>query len=273
MMRRTMMGLAMAAAFGIGGGAASAGTVYGIDNAGRVLKVDTAAPHNESVLYTPSPAASNGNGVALDLAGGRLLFRQPSSGGDLYSLDLSTNAVTTIKNSGGVNDLVLAGESSNAAFHNGAYWYIRENSDDLYRVTLTGNTGVATKVADITGNTVSLGFGDIAFDAQGVMYGSSNAGFFSLDLSSSTTWNRITTTPTLYQIAFVGSTLLGHSASTGQWYTIDKTTGIATATAGFDTTPLRDIAGTVPEPSSVAMMGLGMASALAFARRRMKARA
>jgi hypothetical protein len=272
MKRRMMMGLALAAAFGIGGTPASADFVYGIDNAGQILKVDTVT-HAETALYTPSPAALTGNGVALDLAGGRLLFRQPSKTGDLYSLNLADNTVSTVQNSS-ASDLVLTGESSNAAFHDGAYWYIAENTDDLYKVTLTGNVGTAVKFADITGGTKSLGFGDIAFDSDGTMYGSSSKGFFSLNLSSPSSWNLINTSSTLYQIAFLrDGTLIGHSANTGQWYTINKTTGVADLIVGFQTTPLRDIAAAVPEPGSIAMMGLGVGAALAFARRRIKAHA
>jgi hypothetical protein len=84
----------------------------------------------------------------------------------------------------------------------------------------------------------------------------------------------IKTSSTLYQIAFLrDGTLIGHSANTGQWYTINKTTGVADLIVGFQTTPLRDIAAAVPEPGSIAMMGLGVGAALAFARRRIKAHA
>lgn len=261
-----VMGLVLAMAFGIGGTSASADFVYGITDNGRISRVDLTT---KTETFLTGALGTNANGVALDLANNRLLFRSPATEKGLHSMDLSTNAVTSISISG------LPGDSSSAAFHDGAYWYVNQNTDDLYKVTTSGSTGAYGKIADFTNNAKKFSFGDIAITADGTLYGSASGAFFKLNLTNPAgTYQLLSTTMPQLQIAILtNGSIIGQDHGTGQWYNVSST-GAATKINGFVTTKLRDIAGTVvPEPTSIAMMGLGVGAALAFARRRLKARA
>lgn len=258
MMRRMMNGLALAAAvFGIGGTSASAGIVYGITDDGRIAKVDLV---NKTETFLTGAQGANGNGVALDLAGNRLLYRLNSSEKGLHALNLSDNTITTTAIAG------LPGESASAAYYDNAYWYIAQNTNDLYKVT--GST--FTKVADI--NSGSLNFGDIVITPGGELYGSAATGFFRVDLSNPTGSYQVLNAgmPQLQLALLLDGSIVGQNHNNGEWYNITLSGSTASYSAlGYRSTALRDIAGTaVPEPASLAMMGIGGLAALAFARRR-----
>lgn len=273
MIRRILKGMGVAAAvvagLGLSGAGASAGVVYGISDTGQILSVDLAT-HVESELL--AGLGSDANGLAFDTVGGRLLFRTPSTG-ELRAFNVNTNSLSTI------NILELAGtNASSAAFYDGAYWFVNQATDDLIKVDLTSSTPVVSTFLNFDGNVhSSFSFGDIVIDNNGILYGSSNRGFFSVDISgaSPTSFNLINTSTEQLQLAFRGDgVLLGQKhggSNAGQWYTINLTSGIASEIEGFKTTQFRDLtSAAVPEPTSIAMLGLGGMSILGLARRRLK---
>jgi hypothetical protein len=274
MMRRTMKGLA-AAVMGMGlmGGAASADVVYGIDDANNLIRVDLTT-QTSSVLFD-TPLSGNSNGVALDATGNYLVFRN-GEGGTLRSYDIMTGTLSNVANP---SNLTLPGLSSDASFYNGAYWYVQNNTDDLFRVDMdfSGATPTITGVTAFTnfdgGATGGFGFGDIAIAADGTLYGSSSNGLFSVSLSGGSPlgYTVLNAQAPMLQIALVdgGAALIGHDFNTGEWYDVSLTGSVAKID-GFTTVGLRDIAsiGAVPEPASVAMMGLGGLAVLALARRK-----
>ncbi|WP_165247508.1 DUF6923 family protein [Paludisphaera soli] len=274
MLRRMVKGLAATVmGMGVMGGAASADVVYGIDNANNLIRVDLATQTSSVLFDTPLSGASNG--VALDATGNHLVFRN-NEGGTLRSYDIAGGSLSTVANP---SNLALPGLSSDASFYDGAYWYVRNNSDALYRVDIDFSgatpaiTGVTTFANFDGGSATSFGFGDIAIAADGTLYGSSTQGLFAVSLSggSPTGYTVLNAQAPLLQIALVanGTALVGHSFNTGEWYDISLT-GSVSKIDGFRTVGLRDIAsiGAVPEPASVAMMGLGGLAVLALARRK-----
>ncbi|MBX7211912.1 MAG: hypothetical protein K1X78_26640, partial [Verrucomicrobiaceae bacterium] len=132
-------------------------------------------------------------------------------------------------------------------FYNGFYWTIIDDTDDLWKVTISGSSGsytitAATKVADIWNNTRANDFGDIVITPGGILYGhASRTGsspttmdFFSVNLNVPTPSATLIGTPTVYQS---GITLgldgklyggLGTKPDNGDWYQFSFADGNAT---------------------------------------------
>ena len=268
--------------------AASAGLVLGISNANDIIAVDTTARTEATVFRTG--LTGNSNGVAFDDANGRLLYRNGEAG-SLYVWDRLSNIQTKLTGVG------LPGSSSNAAFHDDAYWYVEQNTDDLVRVALDfsspGSPMVAstTKFANFDGpSQSSFSFGDIAISGSGILYGSSNRGFFSLDIgggtpSGFTNYGLSGISPFGESVLQIGlnetqTGLYAHSFNTGRWYDLTFNgvlTPILDGASPFTTTKLRDISSApsiaaVPEPSTLVLAALGLPMALVIARRNRRRR-
>ena len=117
-------------------------------------------------------------------------------------------------------------------------------------------------------------FGDIAASGS-TIYGAAVTGggpeFFSIDLNTFTV-TTIASLPLNLQLAFDGSTLIGLNTSTGDIYSVDLTTGALTfkstvTSATGETLRINDLGGTaIPEPTSMAMLGIGLTGLLAVRR-------
>ena len=91
----------------------------------------------------------------------------------------------------------VTGPIRSGAWHNGFYYFIAQNSDDLWKVNIVGTAGSyvvssGTKVADLWSNTRAHNFGDIVINGNGTLYaiGLRQPGnvkeFFSADLTIAT---------------------------------------------------------------------------------------
>jgi len=130
----------------------------------------------------------------------------------------------------------LVGHASDGTFYNGSYWYIGHGTNDLKEVTFNADGTIDQEISHgaISINYPYLGFGDIAFNCEGVLYlgatirasGNTITGFLNAtydlgtgafagtEVSSSDFWG---------QLAFGtdGATLYGHAAGTGDFYVVN----------------------------------------------------
>lgn len=203
------------------------------------------------------------NGLAFNEAGdggsGQLFYRAGTlslnGSGDLYVWNRRTNVQTKVIVPNAINNGKLSGQSSNASWFGGAYWYVDQGKDTLYKVNISFATPTAPTVSSIdtftnfdgTGAT-NFSFGDISFgdvvtlaggNVQATLYGSATGKFFRINVlagvpvSSSYSENAISDSQ--LQVGFGGDgatlygTLAGNQPSAGQWYTLNKTTGARTA--------------------------------------------
>ena len=268
---------------------ANAGSyVYGISDDNKIHQVDLIS-YIDTVVFDTGRAGLT-NGVAWDSTAGKLYYRS-SVNGSLYFWNKTTNS------QGVMGGEALPGNNANASFYNGDYWYVEDGTDTLVRASfyiapptyaLVANTYI---FPDFDGTALSsFSFGDITIDKNGVLYGSSNYGLFSVNISGAT--------PTQFQLLSsnfgvrqlvldpTGTFLYGHDHATGNWYR-STFTGIETpvyssSNVQFSSTPLRDVGAaivtpsnppptetTLPEPAAW-QLSLAGAACLAFARFRRK---
>lgn len=124
----------------------------------------------------------------------------------------------------------------NAAFGLGYYWFVKENSDDLYKVSFKENGTIEEVILaheHFTGDDDKrFGFGDIAMDMRGgIIYGSSagpgsaNAEFFTYDVSTGK-YTKISNAAQNLQLAFgADGELYGTVTRDFNWYTVDGSNG------------------------------------------------
>lgn len=127
----------------------------------------------------------------------------------------------------------------NAAFGLGYYWFVKEGSDDLYKVSFNSNGSIAQVVLaheNFTGNpNRRFGFGDISMDMRdGIIYGSttgpgsSNRLFFSYNVYTQDYIEYAGNANSL-QIAFgANGVLYGTVTRDYDWYRVDTSTGTRT---------------------------------------------
>ncbi len=251
--------------------------VYGISDDNKIHKVDVTA-YIDSVVFDTGLTGLT-NGVAWDSSSGKLYYRNPESG-SLYYWNAANNVQHIIYGA------VLPGVSSDAAVYNGYYWYVAHNTDTLVRATLDFNTPnipvvvSTTSFANFDGTAFnSFSFGDITIDKNGVLYGSSNYGLFSVNVSGGT--------PSQFQILSAGygvrqialdtteSFLYAHDHSTGKWYSASFTGVETPVNSGpntqFSSAALTDIGAfiasaeiteSIPEPAAwqLLLAGIGCLS-------------
>lgn len=289
------MGIAVVALSSMTGIAHAQLTTYAIDRANNnIVSFDPLNPgagvtavHNPFTA-TPDPASGTGtfNGLAADTDTERIFFRSAPLGGNgsgnLFVWDGTDQRIIT--GSG------LPGSATNAAFFGGAYWYIANTTDDLIKVDLdfttpTAPTYTVTSFDNFDGitNLTSLEFGDIVVNSNGILYGSANNRFFTVDISSGspTSFTTISTTQGIgMQMVFNEAETILYGArnveatNSVNVFTVNPATGTETFVGSLAGHRFTDLAGIIPtgnggggeapEPGTLALAvgGLGLMAGL-----------
>lgn len=209
-------------------------TIYGIQRStGKIFEVDPLAP-NSATLYkqivaaetNKSFSATSPNGIGYDQETGDIYFATYPSPSRLYKFEGDVQ-----RDLGSLIGSVASGE-----FYNGKYYYIADQTDDLYVVTFKedGTIDAITPHINISSGVSAWYFGDIVVDhTEGVIYGegqnlnSNKQEFFKVNLDGSG-YVRIDADvfTNLLQLAIgTDNVLYAHSAYFGTFYTINRLTG------------------------------------------------
>lgn len=205
--------------------------VYGVESGtGDLYEIDV-LNHVENRIFKGSGGYDYPypNGLAFDSVNDRLYFAVNKQ--DLSYYDFSSDLVTAAGalNYSGTN---ICG----ATFGGGYYWYIPDNSPNLYKVSFHSDGTVDTQeyVAAIGG---SFTYGDIAIDYKdGVIYGSGIEKYFIYDVTNDEYWEASGSDGSFLQIAWGSDgNLYGHKGQREgvgsghrNWYIIEPSSGATT---------------------------------------------
>jgi hypothetical protein len=201
------------------------GTSLGGSGVGdKIYKIDL-ADLTATELYNTGLNTGDGNwpnGNAYDPQNNRLYYSvKPNK---LYFYDFAGNQVDA------TNGNPTPGDVACGSFYNGKYYYIPQNSNILYEVTLNPVDGKITLVDDIqtySGKTFS--FGDVVVSLDGsVLYGSSAVNgtgtFWSINLSDYS-YTQISNMAHMQLAYGSDGQLYGHDAGNAHFYEIDPVLG------------------------------------------------
>ncbi|MBN2558889.1 MAG: hypothetical protein JXB33_09065 [Clostridia bacterium] len=169
------------------------------------------------------------NALAYDPGSNKLFFTAPSRVGvspsPLYAYDITSDTLEYICD--------LEGSVVSASFHQGAYYYIAEEANSLMRLDNPSIGGTPVEVHSGFGAEDSFTFGDIAISGNAMLYGSTRVApqmFFSINIGNGSYIKYEGATALDLQLAFGSNGLLyGTKHATGQFYTVDTSTGIQSA--------------------------------------------
>jgi hypothetical protein len=209
------------------GGSGTGDKIYEID-----LATLTATELFNTGLNTGDGNWPNGN--AYDPQNNRLYYSvKPNK---LYYYDFAGNQVDA------TNGNTTPGDVACGSFYNGKYYYIPQNSSNLYQVTLDASSGFITSVDNIqtyTGKTFS--FGDVVVSLDGsILYGSSAVNgtgtFWSIKLSDYS-YTYISNMAHMQLAYGSDGRLYGHDAGNANFYVIDESAGTRTLLGVLNTGP------------------------------------
>lgn len=218
----------------------SAVYVFGVESqSGHIYRINVPNQAAVKIYETPSLAPGNPNspnGLAFDKINHRLYFgvynSESASSSKLYFYDTLNGVLSS------ADPTPVPGILAGATFGQGYYWFIKNDTDDLYKISFNPD-GTINQIIPVamgfTGGTKSFRFGDVAIDMRdGILYGSSLQGnaiptdpeFFKYNLNTGTYQEITDHDAARLQIAFGGNGVLyGHSTADGKWYSINKSTG------------------------------------------------
>ncbi len=217
------------------------GTSLGGSGVGdKIYEIDVTALTAVELFNTGlSPSLANGpNGNAYDEINNRLYYSAYLSPDRLYFYDF----INPVNNYAGP----IPGQVACAGWYNGEYYYIPQNSGNLYKISfnLDGTILATTLIQTYAGK--SFNFGDIVITSNGLMYGSSTVNgigkFWSIDLMNANLYIEISNMVHM-QLAFGSDgNLYGHDAADGKFYTIDYIAGTRTLIGTIGTLLFTDLA-------------------------------
>ncbi|MBL9146894.1 MAG: putative Ig domain-containing protein [Verrucomicrobiaceae bacterium] len=220
------------------------GNLYEIDVGTGIVRVATAVPTGFDKANGAAYAETLGTSGVVIFATG---FTNDSR---LAVWDRATGVINV------AGDLVNFGFPNSATIHsgdfyNGFYYLVNDDTDDLWKVSITGTSGAyaitsATKVADLFNNTRAHGYGDFVITPGGVLYAhawitpGNTPDFYTADLKLATPVATSLGTPAF---GHNGITLglngklyggLGVNADNADWFEVSLSTGQSTyINAGF----------------------------------------
>jgi hypothetical protein len=264
---------------------------YATSASGKIYQVNV---NTGASLTLGTTIGSSANGTGLDRTTDTVYYH--STIGSTRNLVSWKNNVNT--DFGAFTSFPLVGggfapiPGSNGEFFAGSYWYMVNSSDDLYRVNFSsGAVSNVQKVADVRNNTANSSATDIIFQDLGngsVTLYISSSGTYKTDMviASGAMSNYQSLSSTNYAgFAFnTANELFGATPTSGNTTTstiskINTSTGVAgtsvTVTGDAINDRLTDLSytgttsialGNVPEPGTLAFLGLGLVGF--FARKR-----
>lgn len=220
------------------------GFAYGTQS-GDLYQIDVATGVVSPAASLPSGfERSNGAAFAQDLGqDGVVLYTTGTASLLLGAWDRYTGTTNVV---GDFSAFGVAGGSKiySGDYFNGWYYFVVNNTDDLWKAKITGTSGnytltAASKVSDMWSNTRSHGYGDIVVTPGGILYAHANndAGgtdFFTCDLNQATpTATLLGNPPYMHNgITFgLDGKLyggLGVSASNADWFEVSLANGAST---------------------------------------------
>jgi hypothetical protein len=245
--------------------ATAASYFYAVGSNNHIYEVSDTGAQRDVRDLSGLVGATMVNGAAFDAGRSQFFFAVPgATQGSLWYWDQATNATPVSLG------LLPTARPDNAAYWDGAYWYIEQGTNNLYKITLNYASGTPTGVGSLAGvaSTATLNhtptlsggdlfFGDIAIKTlsgtSATLFGATANGnqFFSVNLASGALSGSLNTSlistvgiapgpigVDKMQLSFdsLGSTLYGHTyaspgQTSGQWYTVNTSTGELTALA------------------------------------------
>ncbi|MEI7862027.1 MAG: hypothetical protein WCJ21_05325 [Planctomycetota bacterium] len=260
--------------------------VFGIADNNQIWQIDP-VPGQQSASSTFSTGLTGlSNAAAFDRGRDQMFFLSNSN--DLYMWNKPLGGspstfqeIATSANLGISSSLVF-----NASYYSNAFWFFKEATNELVKASLSYSGSAAGTVPTFTGTTsytttgpspaTANGFGDIAINGNtGILYAATSTGlFYTLDLSAPTTsYTEIKGVGSniSLQLAFNQdySVLYGQNYTTGEWYSVDETTGNLTDLNYSTIVPgtsggFRDLAGSSPIPAVPEIDPASFGSAIAM---------
>lgn len=206
--------------------------IYGIEKAtGDIYEIDV-SNGKEYLLFdgtTPYGDENYPNGLAYDRQNDRLYYAYSNGALKFYNFKGNENNAGVLRDANN-RTITVAG----ATFGRNHYWYVKNNSADLYRTSFDEQGKILENVCVKENfNDKSYGFGDLALEMkEGIIYGSSvNGEFFTIDTRDGDyTYKRIGTVKIYggnvgFQLAFAADgKLYGHATHIedgDNWFRID----------------------------------------------------
>lgn len=222
--------------------------LYGGNDTGRVFRVDDKTDGNP--MTSLATGSYNVNGMAYDFAAGFGMYG--GNDNQFFSIDVNTGTKTLINGAiqYDIQDLIF-GPGGTLFGGNGSRFFSIDKA-----------TGAMTTIdASLT-----YGIRGLAYDpVSGLMYGLGGASnrFFTIDPGTGNQTLISTMAPVLHGISIDPSTGVLYGAQnplvgSGNWYSIDKTTGVLT-TLGTNPSYASNALAFVPEPGTMLLLSMGLA--------------